>query len=52
MEPLFFWNRLVANKTTPTIKAIKKMLKAKKDNIAKLRMIQNTKANLVVKGTF
>ncbi len=50
--PFFFWNRLAVNKTRPTIKAIIKILNAKKDNSAKLSMIQKTKANLVVKGIF
>ncbi len=54
MEPgcFFFWNRLVVNKTRPTINAIIKMLNAKKDNRAKLSMTQKTMANLVVKGIF
>ncbi len=54
MEPglFFFWNRLVVNKTKPTIKAIKNMPNAKKDKRANVRMIQKTKANLVVKGIF
>ncbi len=50
--PFFFLNRLVANKTIPTIKAIINTLKAKKDKMANPKMIQNTKANLVVKGIF
>ena len=50
--PFFFLNRLVANKTIPTIKAIINTLKAKKDKMAKPKIIQNAKANLVVKGIF
>ena len=50
--PFFFLNRLVANKTTPTIKAIINTLKAKKDKMTKLKIIQNIRANLVVKGIF
>ena len=50
--PVFFWNRFVANKTKPTIKAIKNIPNAKNDNKAKLKIIQKTMASLVVRGIF
>ena len=54
MEPGlgFFWNRFVANNTRPTINATINIPNAKKDNSAKVKIIQKTMASLVVKGIF